>query len=323
MNPDPNQSFPGKQADEKVLAFTRRHWFFFLPDSVFFLLLLVLPVAVLLIMSALDGAPFDEPARSVTVIALPLWYLAAATWFFIRWLDYYLDLAIVTDQRVIDIDQFGMFRRRFSELNHEVIQDVTVAQNGIFATLLNFGTVEVQTAGEQENFRFGTIPHPAKIANTMNELHAAGGEQEEEAAEKMEEAAEKMADAAEKISHAAPITGDDQQPTAETDTATAAPSGASDGESQSAKHGAGTSQPDDQTTEAPMPVDDTQRDENTGSPNQPGADNRTEEQKSSPPPPPPDAAPAAPVSQEAVAAPAEPAAAEAEATGDLPQEYER
>ncbi len=81
------------------------------------------------------------------------------------WMDYYLDMWIVTEKRVINIDQRGLFSREISEIPMANIQDVTVEVHGLMETLLGFGTVRIQTAGERE-FTIDDIPrlNPVKDA---------------------------------------------------------------------------------------------------------------------------------------------------------------
>ena len=65
---------------------------------------------------------------------------------FLLWIDYWLDVWIVTDERVINIEQKGLFSRSVSELHFYNVQDVTTSVRGVIPTLLNYGDVEVQTA---------------------------------------------------------------------------------------------------------------------------------------------------------------------------------
>lgn len=198
MSVNPDQQFPGKQEGEKVSVFARRHWLFFLPDMLIFALGLVMPIVILILLRALE-ADTSGSASVVIALGVPAFYLSLFTWFYIRWLDYYLDLAVATDRRVIDIDQHGLFRRTVSELEHEVVQDVSVEKNGILATLLNVGNVVIQTAGERPNFTFATIGKPEEVATQISYATRATGESDEsmvQAAEKMEEAASKLEQAA-------------------------------------------------------------------------------------------------------------------------------
>jgi uncharacterized membrane protein YdbT with pleckstrin-like domain len=99
--------------------------------------------------------------------------------------NYYLSLQIVTSERIIDIDQKGLFLREVNELPIDNIEDVTYKQNGFWGTIFNFGDVIVQTAGsapthnpesngENEKgingFVFNNVPNPSEISNTISQL---------------------------------------------------------------------------------------------------------------------------------------------------------
>jgi uncharacterized membrane protein YdbT with pleckstrin-like domain len=65
-------------------------------------------------------------------------------------MSYYLDVWIITTERIIDIEQHGLFHRAVSEIAVERVQNVTVETPGFLATMLGFGNVKIQTAGEGE-----------------------------------------------------------------------------------------------------------------------------------------------------------------------------
>ena len=89
---------------------------------------------------------------------------------FIIWALYYLNFQIVTDKRVVDIDQKTILRHVTSELNLEEVQDVSAVIKGIGGNFMNYGTVFVQTAGERENFEFENIPDPNGVAKLILDL---------------------------------------------------------------------------------------------------------------------------------------------------------
>lgn len=68
---------------------------------------------------------------------------------FITWVDYWLDMWIITNERIIDIEQKGLFRHEISEFGLDKIQDVTVESPGLLATFLRYGKISVHTAGDQ------------------------------------------------------------------------------------------------------------------------------------------------------------------------------
>lgn len=82
---------------------------------------------------------------------------------FMLWTIYYLNVQIITNKRIVDIWQKGIFSQRISELTLPNIEDVTSEVKGFWATVLGYGNVEIQTAGEKENFIFQSVPEPREI----------------------------------------------------------------------------------------------------------------------------------------------------------------
>ena len=89
---------------------------------------------------------------------------------FMIWIDYYYDIWIITSERIINIEQKGMFTRKASELRFRKIQDVTTEVVGFFPTIINYGDVKIQTAGEQNEFVFRTISDPYAIKNIIMDM---------------------------------------------------------------------------------------------------------------------------------------------------------
>ena len=86
-------------------------------------------------------------------------------------LDYYLDVWILTDKKLIDVEQKGIFRREVATLMLESIQDVTVEVSGIIPTMLNFGEVRVQTAGANREFQMHQMRNPYQIKEAVVKAH--------------------------------------------------------------------------------------------------------------------------------------------------------
>jgi hypothetical protein len=49
------------------------------------------------------------------------------------------------------------------------VEDVNVQENGFLPTILNFGTLTVETAGEEDNFIFPMCPSPNHYAEIILE----------------------------------------------------------------------------------------------------------------------------------------------------------
>lgn len=74
---------------------------------------------------------------------------------------------IVSDKNITQVLQIGLFNRKVSELGMANVEDVTAQQGGIFPTLLNYGSLKIETAGEQNNFIFKYCPNPNAYAKAI------------------------------------------------------------------------------------------------------------------------------------------------------------
>lgn len=74
---------------------------------------------------------------------------------------------IITDVNVTQVLQVGLFNRKVSELSMGNVEDVTAEQKGILQTFFNYGTLRIETAGEQNNFIFVYCPNPNAYAKAL------------------------------------------------------------------------------------------------------------------------------------------------------------
>lgn len=88
---------------------------------------------------------------------------------FVASLVYYQNRLIVTDRNITQILQYGLFHRKVSQLNLVNVEDVTAIQNGILATMFGFGSLNIETAGEQVNFHFTYCPRAGYFAKVILE----------------------------------------------------------------------------------------------------------------------------------------------------------
>lgn len=96
---------------------------------------------------------------------LGLGFLLGLLLFFPSWIGWYYSVFIVTDQRLIQITQKGLFHRSVVDLGLQQIQMVNYEIAGLQQTLLGFGTIMMQTyVGD---LVIHEIHHPARIQKKL------------------------------------------------------------------------------------------------------------------------------------------------------------
>lgn len=168
------------ETDEKVVRIVRKHWFILAISIVSDVLLALLPVFVWLLFSLIFSDVISAgilAATGFTELTSTLWFFYLA-WLLLIWIhftnhitDYYLDLWVITDRRIVAIDQRGFFHRFLSSFRLERLQDMNIETSGVIPTLLNFGTIEAQTAGgSNEEFKTKNMPDPRELKSLIIRL---------------------------------------------------------------------------------------------------------------------------------------------------------
>lgn len=158
--------------DEKLILEVRKHSFIFFVHSALSILFAVLPLLGLSIFHAVHTTPLTAEVFWLEAFGYSLWLLVVWVVFFVYWTDYYLDVWYVTDRKIYDVLQDGLFHRQVSILHLENIQDITVSTHGIIATLLGFGDLHVQTAGETStDFTIISAKDPNMVKDVISDLH--------------------------------------------------------------------------------------------------------------------------------------------------------
>ncbi|MFZ6035529.1 MAG: PH domain-containing protein [Patescibacteria group bacterium] len=172
QNPN-NYYFPGRAADEPVLLVIRRHKMALMQKLSLFVLCGVLPVIFSVLLITYTDWLDDRFSIVYLVLVLfaGLYYLYLLLFMYHAWIDYYLDVWVITDRRIIATDQRGLFHRQIAELQLDKIQDVSSDIHGLFPTLFNYGRIHIQTASEQDKFSFEEVPKAEHVARRILQLH--------------------------------------------------------------------------------------------------------------------------------------------------------
>lgn len=77
---------------------------------------------------------------------------------------------VITNKRIIDFDQHGLFVRQLSEAPMVNVQDISLSQKGVWALIFDFGTIKIQTAGTSAVLELSFIRHPRQIHEVLVDL---------------------------------------------------------------------------------------------------------------------------------------------------------
>jgi uncharacterized membrane protein YdbT with pleckstrin-like domain len=84
---------------------------------------------------------------------------------------YINNVIFVTNEKIAQVLYINIFNRKISQLSLGDIQDVTVTQKGILSHIFNYGTLVIETAGEQQNYTFTYIPDPYIASKSIVGAH--------------------------------------------------------------------------------------------------------------------------------------------------------
>jgi len=163
--PKPQKTaFDTQTNEEHIVLILRQHPVTLLKQVT----LIVIAVFVPLLTNNSFFANFLSPAY---VFGLNLgWYMLVFSYILATFLIWFFSVFIITDERIIDVDFVSLLFKNVSSAKIDAIQDVSSKTSGFLASVINYGTVYIQTAGEQREIQFENIPQPAKVAALLNEL---------------------------------------------------------------------------------------------------------------------------------------------------------
>lgn len=165
-------------ANEKVVCELRKHPFgLFIVYAIGFVVSLSLMLAT--IFSALlfrnDPLAVGESGQgtlvvAITIIGLILTLLSLIMTAIGAFL-YKSNVVFVTTDKIAQVLYTSIFNRKVSQLVLGDVQDITVEQKGPFARIFKFGTLVIETAGEQNNYVFTYAPDPYVCSKIISAAH--------------------------------------------------------------------------------------------------------------------------------------------------------
>ena len=159
--------------DEKILMIIRSHPITQLNWILIAIFLILVPLLVPFIPLPSFLLPRFEAATVV------LWYMLVTSVIIDGFLGWYYNIFCITDERIIDFDFIHLVYKNITATKIDNIEDVTFSVSGFLPSVLNYGNVLIQTAGEvivikpdqtSPAIEMRNAPQPARVAKLINEL---------------------------------------------------------------------------------------------------------------------------------------------------------
>lgn len=167
-----NDQYPGQAADEQTLFVIYKHWTSVAPFFLVAIVVFILGLVAIYYGTLRSGQKLLDtlPASTLSVmgffaVPLSLGLLLGTIWVWRH------NRIVVTKRHVVDIAQIGIFNRKISILDCSRIQDMTTQKKGPLQTFLDYGSITVETAGEEQNFVFTYVPTPYTNEQLIHEVH--------------------------------------------------------------------------------------------------------------------------------------------------------
>ena len=166
------EQFDFKKLDEgeEIVLEVRKHWLVMVLTAMSLFGFFVAGFLIVYLMSVdfiRDYLELSVNINQLQILLLSSLSLLAFVIFFVAWTDFYLDVWLITNRRLIDIEQKGLFYRDIAVLKLDQVQDVTVVLEGFIPTLFGFGEIRVQTAGTATEFKMTHVANPRKVADII------------------------------------------------------------------------------------------------------------------------------------------------------------
>jgi len=98
------------------------------------------------------------------------WYLLTFGFVFQNFLNWFFNVYIITNKKIVDMDFHGLLSKNVSEAPLRNVEDVTSNVTGTLRVIFNYGHVYIQTSAEKREFDFEDVANPTKVRDLISDL---------------------------------------------------------------------------------------------------------------------------------------------------------
>ncbi len=160
--------FETQEKQEIIVLFLRQHLIVLIPWLILGVILFFMPTILFPLVYRFLSKSWTIPTGYV-IVGTIFWYVLTFGFVLSKFLFWFFNIFIVTNERIVDIDFINLLHKDISETQLERVQDISYKTSGILATMFNFGDVTIQTAGEVPNFIFERVPKPSEVVDVISD----------------------------------------------------------------------------------------------------------------------------------------------------------
>lgn len=133
---------------EEINMVIKRHWIVFLLLWVYFVVMFIFTITILVMFWF----------NVLSIFSMVILWLFFSLFMYVDWLNHELDMYVITNNRIIWVDQVSFLNREVSECNLWQVQEVNSRTKWLFANILNYWTILIQTAWSSTTLKMDLAP---------------------------------------------------------------------------------------------------------------------------------------------------------------------
>lgn len=161
--------------NEEIYILIRSHWIVnigWVANAIFYsilpvILYLFIPFFVSLLQ--IDFRFSDIPMR-FWFISILVYYSFIFTYVFMHFIDWYYDIFIVTNERIIDLEFSPLLGYKIVEANLINIQDIKEESREFWGLIFNFGNIKAKTSSDQGFLMLNRVPNVYRVRDVISNL---------------------------------------------------------------------------------------------------------------------------------------------------------
>jgi hypothetical protein len=136
------------------------------------------------------------PWGTIGSVFLVVLFLIGLFWLVRTWRMWYFSMLVMTDRRLVIVDQRGVLDRAVSQMNLDKINDISYRKKGILQTMFNVGSLFIQISNSNEKVELKNIHNPSI---RQQELFSLQGDYIDDSAKELKKEAFKKDDSKEEV----------------------------------------------------------------------------------------------------------------------------